>query len=298
MTRVLKRIATGLLFLFIILISSLLIGACRVGAWNLIFPTSHHETVPPELPTDISEPAILVFSKTNAFRHFDGIEGGLAFFSGMADEMGLGYFQTENSAVFNENDLSRFSVVIFNNVTGDVLSEQQKQAFQVWLEAGGGWLGLHGAGDGSHKEWPWYVENLIGANFIAHIMSPQFQVATLVVDDTSHVVTDQLPRSWEHNEEWYSWNVSVREKGFNVLITVDETTYNPHYKLLWSNKDLRMGDHPIVWNRCVEQGRALYSAMGHSGEAYEVSEYQLLLKEAVQWLMKEPPCAEYRGASQ
>lgn len=288
----LKKIALSFLFITIVLVSGLLVGACRVGAWNVIFPTSHHETVPPEIPEGLAEPAILVFSKTNAFRHFDGIEGGLAYFSRVAEEKAWGLFETENSAVFNEDDLSRFAVVIFNNVTGDVLSEEQEMAFQQWLEAGGGWMGVHGAGDASHQDWPWYVENLIGANFTAHIMSPQFQVATLVVDDTSHAATDGLPSSWEHNEEWYSWDASVRDKGFNVLLTVDESTYNPHFKLFWSNKDLRMGDHPIVWNRCVGDGRALYSALGHQGAAFETMEYQMLLEGALMWLMQDSACVD------
>ena len=128
---------------------------------------------------DLNEPAILVFSKTNSFRHKDGIKAGNAFFQTLAEEQELGIFQTENSAVFNLEDLAGFSVVIFNNVTGDVLSESQEEAFRQWLESGGGWLGLHGAGDDSHSDWAWYVDTLIGAKFIAHIMGPQFQIATV-----------------------------------------------------------------------------------------------------------------------
>ena len=287
----LKKLSLTALFVSIVLASGLLMAACRVGAWNLIFPTSHHESVPPEIPTVLKNPAVLVFSKTNAFRHFDGIEGANKYFGELAEEESMGVFFTENSAVFNPEDLDRFSVVVFNNVTGDVLSREQELAFQEWLESGGGWLGLHGAGDGSHAEWTWYVETLIGTQFTAHIMGPQFQVASLVVDDSSHVVTRGVSMTWEHNEEWYSWEESVRDKGFNVLVVVDESTYVPVYKFLGSTRDLRMGDHPIVWNRCVDKGRALYSAMGHRGEAYEVAEYQQLLKGAMQWLAEETACS-------
>ncbi|MBX2818468.1 MAG: ThuA domain-containing protein [Rhodothermaceae bacterium] len=280
----------GILACIGVLVSGLLVGACNVGAWNLIFPSNHHEAVPPEVPEDLTQPAVLVFSKTNSFRHISGIKAGNAFFNTLAEEQGLGIFHTENSAVFNPEDLDGFSVVIFNNVTGDVLSNSQEMAFQQWLEAGGGWLGLHGAGDDSHSDWSWYVETLIGAAFIAHIMGPQFQEATVLVDDTSHVAMQTLPPRWEHNEEWYSWDESVRDKGFNVLLSVDEGTYNPHYKFLFSRKDLRMGDHPVVWNRCVGTGRSLYSAMGHRGDAYDSDEYQKLLNGAMKWLLDETAC--------
>ena len=286
----LKKIALGLLGVLLVLVIVLLIGAWVTGAWNLIFPSHHHETTPPNLPQDLGEPAVLVFSKTNSFRHSDGIVEGNSFLEDLGEKRGWAIFHTENSAVFNADDLAGFSVVVFNNASGDVLSEAQEQAFQQWLEAGGGWLGIHGAGDGSHADWPWYVENLIGANFTAHTMGPQFQHATLHVEDTSQVATRKLPPSWQHNEEWYSWEESVRDKGFNVLVTVDETTYIPRVLFLGIDRDIRMGDHPVVWNRCVESGRALYSALGHSGEAFQATAHQELLEGALEWLIDEAAC--------
>ena len=288
----LKKIALGLTGFLVIVAGVALIGAWRVGAWHLIFPTSHHETVPPDLPEDLGEPAILVFSKTNAFRHFDGIKGGRIFFEQLSRTRGWGFHQTENGAVFNTDDLARFSVVVFNNATGDILNDDQEEAFRAWLEAGGGWLGIHSAGDDSHADWTWYTETLIGANFIAHTMGPQFQIATVHVEDTSHVSTQHVPLSWQHTEEWYSWDKSVRTGGFNVLLSVDESTYTPRMQFLGSDLDLRMGDHPVAWNRCVGEGRALYSALGHSGDAFQTAEYQTLLEGAMNWLLQQTPCSE------
>lgn len=286
----LKKIAIGTGILVLVLIAGVLVFARMVGAWNVIFPSHHHESVPPDIPENLATPTLLVFSKTNGFRHVDGIAGGIAFFDKLAEDRGFGIFHTENSAVFNAKDLSRFSAVIFNNATGDVLSADQEHAFQQWLEAGGGWLGIHGAGDDSHTGWAWYLDHLIGAEFIGHTMGPQFQPATLHVDDTSHVATQALPLSWEHTEEWYSWDENIRDKGFNVLVTVDESTYTPRLDFLHMDHDLRMGDHPIVWNRCIGSGRSLYSALGHQGEAFESAEYQALLAGAIDWILDEAAC--------
>ncbi len=96
-----------------------------------------------------------------------------------------GVFHTENGAVFNASDLARFAAVVFLNASGDVLDEAQEHAFQAWLEAGGGWLGIHSAGDDSHLAWQWYRDNLIGATFIAHPMNPQFQRATVVLENNT-----------------------------------------------------------------------------------------------------------------
>lgn len=252
-----------------------------------MFPSSEHDAVPPDISSDLTQPAILVFTKTNSFRHIDAIKTGVGVLEEIAHKRGWGFFHTENGAIFNDADLSRFSAVVFHNANGDMLSEQQESAFQRWLESGGGWLGVHAAGDGSHAEWRWYTETLIGANFTQHIMSPQFQTATVIIEETDHPATRQLPRTWKHEEEWYSWDKSPRDNGFQILAAVDEGSYSPHYNFLGKQIDLRMGDHPVVWSRCVKNGRALYSALGHRAEAYEVPEHQLLLEGALAWVVGE-----------
>ena len=138
------------------------------GLWGILFPSHQHDTVAPVLP-ELHAPAILVFSKTNSFRHVDGIEGGGRALKAIAGERDWDVFATENGAVFNDTDLGLYQAVVFLNATGDMLSERQELAFQRWLEAGGGWLGIHAAGDGSHSGWRWYRDNLIGADFISYI---------------------------------------------------------------------------------------------------------------------------------
>ena len=256
-----------------------------VGAWNILFPSSDHDKVAPQIPTDLSAPAVLVFSKTNSFRHTEGIEGGRAAIASIAVGRGWSTFFTENGAVFNSADLEQFQSVVFLNASGDMLNADQEQAFQTWLEAGGGWLGIHASGDGSHASWQWYMDNLIGADFTAHILGPQFQEATVVMQSTEHAAVDRLPATWSHTEEWYSWDESPRINGFNVLAVLDEESYSPVQKLMGNERDLSMGDHPVVWTNCVGKGRTLYSAMGHTAEAFEKTEYRILLEDALAWTL-------------
>ena len=283
-----KKILLTLAGILVVLIVGLLVFARMIGAWHILFPSSHHETVPPEIPAGLEQPAVLVFSKTNAFRHIDGIEAGNVFFRELAARRGWGVFFTENSAVFNDTDLARFAAVVFNSATGDMMSDAQEAAFRRWLEAGGGWVGVHAAGDDSHAGWPWYVETLIGARFTAHTMGPQFQTATVHVEDTTHAAMRGVPAVWEHEEEWYSWDRSPREAGFHILATVDESTYSPRFIFLGMDRDLRMGDHPVIWSREVGQGRALYTALGHRAEAFASPEYRKVLEGALTWAIGIP----------
>ncbi|MBT4518604.1 MAG: ThuA domain-containing protein [Halieaceae bacterium] len=256
------------------------------GLWGILFPSHQHDTVAPVLP-ELHAPAILVFSKTNSFRHVDGIEGGGRALKAIAGERDWDVFATENGAVFNDTDLGLYQAVVFLNATGDMLSERQELAFQRWLEAGGGWLGIHAAGDGSHSGWRWYRDNLIGADFTAHILGPQFQVASVIMEAPDHPLARQIPTTWEHEEEWYSWAESPRTEGFTIVATVDESSYSPYQKILGRETDLRMGDHPVVWSRCVGRGRAAYAAMGHSAETFDNPVFRDLLGNALSWAVGE-----------
>lgn len=285
MTRA-RKIAIGLLVALVVLVTASFATIAWVGAWRLVFPSHVHETEPPTIAEDFGRDVALrfaVFSKTNSFRHKDGIPGARRLFDEIAQRRGWAVFHSENSALFTPELLSRFDVVVFSNASGDTLSDEQHLAFQDWLANGGGWIGIHAAGDGSHEDWPWYRKTLIGPLFAQHIMGPQTQQARVVTEDVDHPVTRNLPADFLHSEEWYSWEESAREHGFHILLTVDESTYEPYIRTFGAEVDIRMQDHPIVWSRCVGRGRALYSAMGHWGAAYETVPVATLLENGLEW---------------
>lgn len=283
----LKKILIGLLATIVFLLLLALGFLYFSGAWNALFPSNEHDTTPPEISEALQRPAVLLFTKTNGFRHVEGIEAGSKLFKHIAKSRDWGLYHTENGAVFNKEQLQQFDAVVFHNATGDMLSKEQELAFQQWLESGGGWLGVHAAGDGSHQTWDWYMDNLLGAKFTAHIMGPQFQVATVHVEDKDHPAVHALPDQFEHSEEWYSWEESPRANDFEILATIDESSYSPVQKILGQENDLRMGDHPVVWANCVGQGRSVYSTMGHAAEAYDVPEHKRLLEDALAWALGE-----------
>jgi type 1 glutamine amidotransferase len=257
------------------------IGGCDI--LRAFVPSDAKETVAPALPDDLDRPALLLFTKTNGFRHVDGIEGGVAFYERLAKEQGWSLFHTESGAIFNAQDLARFDATLWLNTTGDTLTDLQKQDFRAWLEAGGGFVGSHAAGDGSHT-WPWYREAIIGVDYNQHILGPQFQEARLVVEDASHPAMQGIPSEWLHTEEWYSFTESPRPiPGVSVLAHVDESTYSPQIDFLWFDRDIAMGDHPAVWTRCVGRGRIFYSILGHRREAFEDETHTLMLAGAVRW---------------
>ncbi len=254
------------------------------NGWRATHPVTVYETEPVALPADLGAPAVLLFTKTNGFRHEEGIPAGVTLIEAIAKRRGWSVFHTESGAAFTPEHLGRFAVVVWHHVSGDVLNDVQKEALKRWIEAGGGWVGVHGSGGDGSYVWSWYKDVLVGALFIGHPMGPQFQDAKLVVEDRTHPATAQLPESFVHNEEWYSFDQSVRAKGYRVLATVDEASYSPRLKLFGMDRDLHMGaDHPVVWSHCVGRGRVFYSALGHQAKSYAQPEMEHLLEGAIAW---------------
>jgi cytochrome c len=207
----------------------------------------------------VAEPAIeaysvLVFSKTAGFRH-DSIEEGIAAIQQLGAANGFTVVATEDSANFTDAYLSQFATVIWLSTTGDVLNEDQQAAFQRYIQAGGGYTGVHAASDTEYS-WAWYGE-LVGAYFSAH---PQNQQATIKVEDPAHPSTAGLPAEWSRFDEWYNFQTNPRGD-VHVLASLDETTYSPGGGAMGS-------DHPTAWCHDYDGGRSWYTGSGHTAESY------------------------------
>ncbi|MBF9150311.1 ThuA domain-containing protein [Novosphingobium jiangmenense] len=241
----------------------------------------------PAIPADLPRPSLLVFGKITGFRDSPSVNAAEAALKGIAARHGWGIVFTDKGGVFNARDLAHFDAVVWNNISGDALTIPQRAAFRRYVEHGGGFAGIHGSGGDPQFFWDWYADSLIGARFIGHPMTPQFQEARVVVEDKRHPATYGLPADWRMTEEWYSFNRSVRSlPGARVLASLDESTYKPGEGF---GQKLAMGDHPIAWTRCLGKGRSFYTAIGHRPENYSQPESLKLLDQGVMWAMGLSP---------
>lgn len=226
-----------------------------------------------------AEKQILVFTKFNGYGH-ESTPVTTNAITDIADSLGWGVVVTDKAGAFTPAQLKQFDVVVWNNVSGDVLTLSQRKAFEKYINKGGGFFGIHGSGGDFMYLWDWYLDELLGAQFIGHTMDPHYQDATVNMESTDTGIDRGLSRQWTVHDEWYSFSENPREKGFDIIATVDEKSYLPEM----SGISLRMGeDHPIAWSRCVGQGRSFYSAIGHLPEVYNNQQNLLLLKNALLW---------------
>ncbi|WP_286272880.1 ThuA domain-containing protein [Thalassotalea hakodatensis] len=277
-----KKLIIGFFVFLFIMAVSLFVYA---KYWGMI-PRHDYETVAPVIPK-MSKPAVLIFNKTNGYIHHDALPAAQAMLANIARKHGWDIYTTDNGAIHNTNDLAQFKLIVWNNVSGDVLTIKQRQAFKQWLEQGGGWLGIHASGGDPSYQWQWYVDSLIGAQFIGHTMHPQFQNAKINVTDIQEPLTNHLPSAWLFpDEEWYAFDRNPRHTGHEILLTIDEGSYQTVGKSFLGN-DQMVGEHPLVWRSTIGQGRAFYSAIGHQAKSYQIKEYVELIDKALVWLMGE-----------
>jgi type 1 glutamine amidotransferase len=205
--------------------------------------------------------SVVLFSQTAGWHH-ESIHEGVDAVRNLGALHDFKVFWTEDpKRVFNDTELKKYKVVIFLCTTGDVLNDEQQAAFERYMKAGGGFVGIHSATDTEYG-WPWYTK-MVGHMFHIH---PAVQTATIKVEDYNFPGMDRFPKRFLFTEEWYEFDASRSDK-LHYLLSVDETTYKPYAK--WGPKEGKgMGFHPLAWYQEYDGGRAFYTALGHIPATY------------------------------
>jgi type 1 glutamine amidotransferase len=204
---------------------------------------------------------VLVFSKTAAFRH-DSIPAGIQLIRDLGAANSFTVTATEDANQFNAANLAQFEAVVFLNTTGDVLNTTQQTAFENYIRAGGGYVGVHSASD-TEYDWPFYGQ-LVGAYFSSH---PAIQQATVRVEDRAHAATSGLGQTVVRTDEWYNFRTNPRSSA-RVLSALDESSYSG---------GTMGGDHPHTWCKVLQGGRSFYTGGGHAQAAYAEPGFRALI---------------------
>ena len=228
------------------------------------------------------KPKVLVFSKTMGFKHAS-IPNGLAAIQKLGAENNFEVDTTKNAALFEDDILKQYSAIVFLSTTGNVLDHKQEAAFERYLQAGGGYVGIHAATD-TEYDWNWYGK-LVGGYFQSHPSgTPE---ADFVIRDKNFAATSFFTDSiWHRTDEMY--NFKKLNPDVKVVMTIDESTYeggeNGEY-------------HPMSWYHEYDGGRAFYTALGHTEESYTDELYLKHLLGGVQYAIGDNLELDYTKAS-
>jgi cytochrome c len=205
------------------------------------------------------KPRLLVFKKTAGFHH-GSIPLAADAIMKLGQENGFLVDTTTDADKITESNLKKYTVLVFASTTGDILNNAQQRDLERYIQAGGGFVGIHAAADAEYN-WPWYGK-MVGAYFAHH---PSQQMATLTVVDKSFIATKMLPTEWKRKDEWYHYKTINPD--IHVLINLEESslTYNKN----GGDDPYKMGaKHPIAWYHEFDGGRVFYTGLGHTDESY------------------------------
>ena len=226
--------------------------------------------------------SVLVFSGTGWYRHPEvaAISGWLARRS---PEL-----QMQVDVSENPNDLlkilPKYKVLVFNNNTEltAILDARHQAAVRDWYRKGGGIVALHAALV-RQTEWKWF-NNLAGFDFDS---DSEYLEARIVVDPKAkdHPAVRGHGMSFQYKADWTNHDRTVTGlKGFQVLLRVDESSYDPVRDFFKTRGGKAMGkDHPVAWLHTNDGGRFFYTELGHDVRSLETPFGRQHITEGIRW---------------
>lgn len=185
--------------------------------------------------------------------------------------------QSEDPAVFTNAPLKKYRAIIFSNSNNKAFdNEEERKAFQEYIHAGGGFVGIHSA-TGSERDWPWFWK-LIGGSFAWHAPLQKF---TIQIKDKRHPATAFFTSdTWDWEDEFY-----VMKEPPSDLHVLFGGNVKP-LKGVEKKADGLPDFIPLAWYHEFEGGRAFTTTLGHKKEYYRDPLFLKHLTGGICWAAK------------
>ena len=228
---------------------------------------------------------LLVFSKTNGFRHASIATGKIAL-----EQMGknTGAFEvtiSDDLENFEAERLNQFDAVCFLSTTMNVFlphpkeletfNDEQKAAatkregilkenLMAFIKSGKGFVGIHAATDTCY-EWTEYG-TMINGYFDGHPWNATNLVSIKVEpgQENHPLVAMFEGENIEFKEEIYQHKDPYDSKAVHMLLRLDTEKTDMNVQGIKRTD----GDFGVSWARPWEKGRVFYSSLGHNHEVY------------------------------
>lgn len=160
--------------------------------------------------------------------------------------------------------IDRYDAIV-DYMTDSSMSRDQRSGFLEFIEAGGGYVGIHPAadisnfydGEGNDPE----LEALLGAGYEGH---PDQMELTVEIVDSDHPITEGLSSYTVYDEPYRFSEVE------DARVLARTTLPNRN-------------DVPYAWTRRYGDGRVFYHANGHTNEAFRHPTVQSMIVRGIEW---------------
>jgi type 1 glutamine amidotransferase len=222
---------------------------------------------------------VLIFSKTNGFRHSSIPVGTLAVML-LGEKTGaFTAVHSEDDATFEPDKLKEFDLVIMLNTTGELFlppgkerpkdeaekkkmverEERLKQSLVDFVKGGKGLAGTHSATDTYHN-WGEY-NKMMGGTFAGHPWHQMVPVKNLAA---KHPLNEMFAdEGFQINDEIYQFrNDTANPADRKMLLSLDTE------KMDVSKGARKDKFYPVSWISKYGNGRTFYCSLGHREEIY------------------------------
>ncbi len=235
---------------------------------------------------------VLVYTKNGKGYVHDNIPFAVKCIQKLGDQYGFKTDVSESPIVFTEENLKQYSILIFPSTNNDVFdTDEQRLAFRHFIEAGGGFVGLHSV-VGTERNWTWF-KMMLGGSFAWH---PKFQKYKLQVLDPDHPSMTGLPKVWEREDECYFQKElypGIRPVLAHDLSTLDASSDSVKLKL---NRGTFGRYYPAAWYQLFDGGTIWITALGHDKKDYEDPTYVQHIFQGIEYVAGEIKSKDYSKA--
>lgn len=261
-------------------------------------------------PTATRRSKVLFFSKASGFEHEaiklvmkDGRPGyAYAVLRELGEKNNIDFTFAKDGSLFTPDYVAEFDAFFFytsgdltlarnSPVLGDgnpPMTPAGKIALLRAIEAGKGFVGVHGATDTFHS--PGNKDHgparnrddgagadpfvkMVGGEFIRHDAQ---QVAPVIVADPGFPGMAAVPRNYSPMEEWYSLKNFAPD--LHVLLVQDTSRMiGPSYA---------RPPFPLAWVRQHGRGRVFYTSMGHREDVWTSPVFQAMITGGLEWALR------------
>lgn len=208
----------------------------------------------------------------------DNIATGVEAIRKMGSERNFAVDASDDPAVFTPANLKQYAALIFANSNNEAFSsDAQRDAFKAYIQAGGGFVGLHSA-SGSERAWPYFAA-VLGGRFAAH---PKQQKFTVDVVDQNFPAAKGIPAHFDWTDECYF--IEHLNPGIHPILATDRSKLSS-LDLLKIDVNSFQNPLPLAWYQTFDGGREYYLALGHNKQDYANPILYGLIENGILWAM-------------
>ncbi len=237
---------------------------------------------------------VLVYTKNGKGFVHDNIPAAVSSIQQLGKKNGFEVDSSSNPGVMTEDNLKQYTLLIFPSTNNDVFdTDQQRLAFRHYIEAGGGFVGLHSV-TGTERNWKWF-KMMLGGTFAWHARFQKFSVKMINPD---HPSMQGLPKVWQRDDECYF--AKELYPGPTVLMAHDITTLDSkdttQKNMIIKNAGGYTELYPAVWAYNYDGGHTWVTVLGHDKKDYSDPVHVQHILQGIKYVASQVKKIDYKKA--